>query len=501
MVENDPRNNPWQKDKDGDENMDGMGKRSIMAKRHPNEAKPVKIYPFTIDKLSEENARYWFHTIRKQMMAQHVWEAIEMHAEVGNEEYMAGLSEMASWREVDLRADMIIEHGLTSTTVVEVKDQLNTGEKWEHLKRKFLKSSRTRKMMKLMNLCTWTWDKTKDEAKAWHDLMQMVNEFKELHGGKMLDIDDLSVLWYLRGLGDDHATFRETLINSDKPLTGDYVLDRVEDHMQWRKQSQKENASRASQQQGKPRGPKCYSCQGFGHKASKCANQENDKRDHSPGNENQRNSQGNGRGNQRGRGGRGGQGMPRQSHRGRAADDDQDLESPNEEYGGRAVDNEESCGPDGHSEARPFVYENAYRSSGSQDGWVFDSGATSMSTGDKSIFEYMDPCQGNLTIASGVRMPIRGRGIVRFDLAKKGQQARLGGVIYVPGLAENLLSLEALHLAGYESRGSSRGYELSKDGKTVAFGKRIGRSTYLDSVKHEDTLLVGPDVAKRTQYA
>ena len=152
MVENDPRNNPWQKDKDGDENMDGMGKRSIMAKRHPNEAKPVKIYPFTIDKLSEENARYWFHTIQKQMMAQHVWEAIEMHAEVGNEEYMAGLSEMASWREVDLRADMIIEHGLTSTTVVEVKDQLNAGEKWEHLKRKFLKSSRTRKMMKLMNL-------------------------------------------------------------------------------------------------------------------------------------------------------------------------------------------------------------------------------------------------------------------------------------------------------------------------------------------------------------
>src|SRR5699024_3389261 len=107
------------------------------------------------------------------------------------------------------------------------------------------------------------------------------------------------------------------------------------------------------------------------------------------------------------------------------------------------------------SEARPFVYEKAYRSSGSQNGWVFDSGATSMSTGDKSIFEYMDPCRGSLTIASGLRMPIRGRGRVRFDLAS-GQQARLDGVIYVPGLAENLLSLEALHLAGFESRGSSR---------------------------------------------
>ena len=53
---------------------------------------------------------------------------------------------------------------------------------------------------------------------------------------------------------------------------------------------------------------------------------------------------------------------------------------------------EDSHWLDEHLDARPFIYENAYRSSGSQDGWVFDSGATSMSTGDKSIFEYMDPC-------------------------------------------------------------------------------------------------------------
>ena len=95
----------------------------------------------------------------------------------------------------------------------------------------------------------------------------------------------------------------------------------------------------------------------------------------------------------------------RQSHRGRAAEE-QDLESPNEEYGGRVVD-EESHWLDEHSDARPFICENAYRSLGSQDGWVFDSRATSMSTRDKSIFEYMDSCQGNLTIASGVHMPIR----------------------------------------------------------------------------------------------
>ena len=77
---------------------------------------------------------------------------------------------------------------------------------------------------------------------------------------------------------------------------------------------------------------------------------------------------------------------------------------------------------------------------------------------------------------------------------------RLSGVIYVLGLAENLLSLETLHLARFELRGSSQGYELIKNEKIVAHGKRVGWSTYLDAVKHRDTLLVGPDVAKRMQY-
>lgn len=85
---------------------------------------------------------------------------------------------------------------------------------------------------------------------------------------------------------------------------------------------------------------------------------------------------------------------------------------------------------------------------------------------------------------------IEGRGIVKFSLLND-LKARLGSVIYVPGLAENPLSLEALHLAGFESRCSAKGYELKKDGKVVAKGKRIGRITYLDTVRHVDSLLVG----------
>ena len=70
-------------------------------------------------------------------------------------------------------------------------------------------------------------------------------------------------------------------------------------------------------------------------------------------------------------------------------------------------------------------------------------------------------------------MPIKGRGIVKIQLPS-GQEARLGRVIYVPGLEENLLSLEVLHLAGYKLRGSLQGYELLKNDKVMAYGKQLG---------------------------
>lgn len=123
-----------------------------------------------------------------------------------------------------------------------------------------------------------------------------------------------------------------------------------------------------------------------------------------------------------------------------------------------------------------------------------------MSTGDREIFEEIYPCRGTLTIASGMRMPIRGRGTVVIQLPD-GSKARLGAVIYVLGLAENLLSLEALHLAGYESRGSINGYEILRDGMAVAKGKRTGRTTYLHAVSDVDALYVNPKGKQPAQMA
>lgn len=110
----------------------------------------------------------------------------------------------------------------------------------------------------------------------------------------------------------------------------------------------------------------------------------------------------------------------------------------------------------------------------------------------------MHPCLRTLINASGTHMPIKGCGVVRFHLPN-GMQVRLAGVIYVLGLAENLLSLEALHLAGLESRGSISRYKILCKGKVVAEGKRNERTTYLHSVRNMDALLV--DTQKSRQFA
>ena len=72
-----------------------------------------------------------------------------MYEKIGNEEYMNGLSN-SNWRKLDLKANMIMDVGLTTTTIVEVKDIPNTGEEWKYLKKKFMKSSGTNKMLRSM---------------------------------------------------------------------------------------------------------------------------------------------------------------------------------------------------------------------------------------------------------------------------------------------------------------------------------------------------------------
>ena len=124
-----------------------------------------------------------------------------------------------------MQADMIIEMGLAPATTLEVKDQQNTGEKWEYLKKRFLKSSSTKKMMKLMRIFTSVWDESKHDEKEFYCVFkQMIEEYKEMNGDDKIGLDDICILQYLCVLGDKYTTFRELVMSSGVALTEDYVM-------------------------------------------------------------------------------------------------------------------------------------------------------------------------------------------------------------------------------------------------------------------------------------
>lgn len=114
-----------------------------------------------------------------------------------------------------------------------------------------------------------------------------------MNESEMVNIWELIILYFLNGLGPEYETFRDNLMSSDAVLERQFVMKKLKQHDHMRKtRTTAENASRASQQ--RPRGPKCYACQGFGHIAVKCPNQQDDDSENQPsGNsgQNQRNNQ------------------------------------------------------------------------------------------------------------------------------------------------------------------------------------------------------------------
>ena len=453
----------------------------------PIEEKGIEINKFTIDKLTEENARYWFYAMESQLKVQFSWQAIEYRQKVGNNEYQLLRNRNSKWLRVDMKADMIIQYGLTPTVILEIKGFENAGSKWDYLKKTYLESSNTSRAVQLMRMSNWHQGPSISAKEAFRELDQLSRELIDMYGGKQLDIDDLFVICFLRGLRDEYATFRETIMSSDSNIDKGQVLRRILDFDQLKKPADK--AARACQSDGSDKRPKCYNCQGRGHMSRNCPSKQD-------GNESANDDRRSVRGSSK-RDGRDRRYGRSNKQKGRAAEDERESTENSEddrvEFGALAKE-----GSDAMVEYAGFVREEAYQANDDPTKWCFDSGATSMSTGNREIFEQMIPCRGTLTIASGTSMPIRGRGTVVFDLPN-GKRARLGGVIYVPGLAENLLSLEALHLAGLESRGSKEGYEILRDGEVVAKGKRTGRTTYLHSVKYANALLV--DARKSKQHA
>ena len=230
MAENNPRNIPLPEDRDGDTSMTGMNSANQAnkpigpAKQVLVEEKPIKIYPFSVDKLNEGNTRYWLHVIKQQLRTQYALQAIQLYAEVGWNEYIYILETDAGWNHTDMKASMIIEAGLTSSTIISTKCHETVGEKWDYLRDRYLQSTKTHKATRLMDMANWSQGPTRSGMEAWKEMEEMRDEFIEMNGSDVIKVHEACVLWFIRGLQAEYSGTCNTIMGSEEALDENYIL-------------------------------------------------------------------------------------------------------------------------------------------------------------------------------------------------------------------------------------------------------------------------------------
>ena len=112
--------------------------------------------------------------------------------------------------------------------------------------------------------------------------------------------------------------------------------------------------------------------------------------------------------------------------------------------------------------------------------------ATAHCTEDWSIFENLTLQTGKLMTAGGsLRIVGRGEAIITLP---NGSTARLGDVLFVPGIGTNLLSTQALLANGVENHQLIKGVDFYQEGENVAKGSHEGKTSYLTWVRNENAL-------------
>lgn len=98
-------------------------------------------------------------------------------------------------------------------------------------------------------------------------------------------------------------------------------------------------------------------------------------------------------------------------------------------------------------------------------------------TSDKGCFITFQKHGGEVTIANSKALPVQGGGTI--DVPIQGKMTQITGVIYVPELGYNLLSIGQLADRGIRCNFTGTHAELWRDRKLVATARRQGKAYVL----------------------
>ena len=124
--------------------------------------------------------------------------------------------------------------------------------------------------------------------------------------------------------------------------------------------------------------------------------------------------------------------------------------------------------------------------------WIVDSGATRHMSWDLGLFVELKPMGGHLSVANGDRLAIKGVGTVRTRFNQQSGVATVTGVLYVPGLTANLMSVSDLDKKGFETTTKNGEMAIIKNGRGRVTARRE-KGTYHLKANGEVVLATGQE--------
>jgi hypothetical protein len=119
--------------------------------------------------------------------------------------------------------------------------------------------------------------------------------------------------------------------------------------------------------------------------------------------------------------------------------------------------------------------------------WILDSGCIKHITFDQGHFIDFKRHSGIVTIANGKTLQVRGGGTVEVPI--QGKMTQITGVIYIPDLGYNLLSVSQLGKRGMKCNFDSSSATPLRNGYIVAVVSKLGRTYVLRGSAKEQASL------------
>jgi hypothetical protein len=123
--------------------------------------------------------------------------------------------------------------------------------------------------------------------------------------------------------------------------------------------------------------------------------------------------------------------------------------------------------------------------------WVLDSGCTTHMTFDPGHFVNFKKHSGIVTVADGKTLHVQGGGTIEVPI--QGKMTQITGVIYVPDLGYNLLSVSQLGERGMKCVFDSRSATLLRNERAIAVAIKHGRTYVLKGSTDTALALVEKD--------